>query len=43
MNGHGVFYFSNGDRYEGNFENGLKHGKFIRLVFKLHILIILNL
>jgi len=26
MNGHGVFYFSNGDKYEGNFENGLKHG-----------------
>ncbi len=26
MNGFGTFYWSNNDRYEGNFINGLKNG-----------------
>jgi hypothetical protein len=26
MNGFGTFYWSNNDRYEGNFVNGLKNG-----------------
>jgi hypothetical protein len=27
MNGRGIFVYSNGDKYEGEFANGEKHGK----------------
>jgi hypothetical protein len=26
MHGYGIYYYSNGDIYEGNFYCGLKHG-----------------